>query len=85
METPRLDELLEECGGMDKDWADLRDLAATELAALRSRLSALEDAQNELEAFRAFLTEAEIIADMFGYFHVLVGIRTFLAEHPEEK
>ena len=48
-------------------------------------LDRLEEAQNELEAFRVFLTEAEIIADMFGYFHVLVGIRTFLAEHPEEK
>ena len=48
-------------------------------------LDRLEEAQNELEAFRVFLTEAEIIADMFGYFHVLVGIHTFLAEHPEEK
>jgi RecB family exonuclease len=38
METTRLDELLEECGGMDEELAMLRDLAAAELAALKSEL-----------------------------------------------
>ena len=49
METTRLDELLEECGGMDEELAMLRDLAAAELAALKSRLAEAEKLLSTLE------------------------------------